>query len=263
MTAAPARPARLAFTLIELLVVVAVIALLLAITLSAMPAVRESSRRAACLSNLRQLGVATQAVLDEQRDLPRAESTHISGQSAAEAPKSMLAVFADHLESPAVFLCPSDPDVRAWPPLDASLPYEAFEGRDPVGHHSSYVYSPGGLMDLVETMAPIPVPANAPNGDALRESFIRRQVTKWYDRTPRAPVFSDPFSWDGDTATPSVPTRHAGGPVLTTSSPTQFGRMWGAQAVTIGGSAGWSDWHVSELLRDFLGLPPDSPEVLP
>ena len=49
---------RRGFTLIEVLVVVAIIALLLAVLMPSLAGAREQARAVACMSNMRQLGIA-------------------------------------------------------------------------------------------------------------------------------------------------------------------------------------------------------------
>ena len=57
------------FTLVELLVVISIIALLLAILMPSLSKAREQARRVVCLSNLKQLGLAMEMYLEDNREL--------------------------------------------------------------------------------------------------------------------------------------------------------------------------------------------------
>src|ERR1700728_25774 len=71
---------RRGFTLIELLVVIAIIAVLIALLLPAVQAAREAARRAQCVNNLKQIGLALHNYLSSINTFPPGRfNTHITG----------------------------------------------------------------------------------------------------------------------------------------------------------------------------------------
>ena len=63
---------RRGYTLVEILVVVGVVGILVGLALPAVQAAREASRRALCVNNLRQIGLAMHAYLARESVFPSA-----------------------------------------------------------------------------------------------------------------------------------------------------------------------------------------------
>src|SRR5579872_1572818 len=108
-------PKRKGFTLIELLVVIAIIAILAAILFPVFAKAREQARKVSCLSNMKQLGLATNMyVQDYDEKFPFGENWH------ADVPTTPTGVvdagyvcgnryqLKPYLKSEAIWLCPSD-----------------------------------------------------------------------------------------------------------------------------------------------------------
>lgn len=125
------------FSIIELLIVIGVIALLLAILLPTFGRVRETARRVTCMSNLRQLGQAATAYLQENggsfpTSSPRSPNAlrtsdwiywRSSAVYTADVQRSPLAKYAGSTSFASLLRCPSD-DARRTNMWGADPPYE-------------------------------------------------------------------------------------------------------------------------------------------
>ena len=125
---------RRAFTLIELMIVIVIIAILAALLFPAFSSARESSRRASCISNLHQIGIAVQMYRLEEREFPTSlavllpastRATSLSALDNSSGPGGNVATPATSIDSNN---CGTDPATSTCPNVSATGYFKALDG---------------------------------------------------------------------------------------------------------------------------------------
>jgi prepilin-type N-terminal cleavage/methylation domain-containing protein/prepilin-type processing-associated H-X9-DG protein len=167
----PARPSYpRGFTLIELLVVIAVVAILAALLLPALAAAKEQSKVTACLSNLRQIGIAIRAYADDNSgNIPYGPVSPpflnpYDFYPSTGAPTSLISLASGAPVGLGLMLqgtLASQPKVLFCPGSDQPLNEDAELARVGVGQaQSSYYYRHAGNTNLFNTQGGPFVPNN-------------------------------------------------------------------------------------------------------
>ncbi|MGI5818218.1 MAG: prepilin-type N-terminal cleavage/methylation domain-containing protein [Armatimonadota bacterium] len=140
------------FTLIELLVVIAIIAILAAILFPVFARAREKARQSSCLSNVRQLGLATLMYAgDHDEVLPVA----IGGLPDWSQFWSTVELLQPYVRNTQISVCPSDPV--------GAVNFTSFTGLGRysyVWNRAAFAYMvPGMPSGTVRSLASIPWPS--------------------------------------------------------------------------------------------------------
>jgi prepilin-type N-terminal cleavage/methylation domain-containing protein len=141
------------FTLVELLVAIAVIGILAALLLPALSRAKAAARRTACISNLRQINLATSMYADDHADAIRAVTKE---EALYFTYKESIQPYLSRNGSPTnepVFVCPAD-DFNCDDPVLKDILFEKVGGtgfhRQEFSHYSSFFFN-GMAPDKPET----------------------------------------------------------------------------------------------------------------
>ena len=170
------RSTRRGFTLIELLVVIAIIAILAAILFPVFARARESARKTSCLSNLKQLGLASHMYAQDWDELFPVDA-HICNPHPV-----LVGQLMPYMKNVQILYCPSAPRV----PVSYIQPTDANKAAGNIGY---YYYSYDQVPNTVS-------PKGGTNYSTwISWSFIPNAVGQNYPRIMSEQWDSDYWLW--------------------------------------------------------------------
>ncbi|HOX40153.1 MAG TPA: type II secretion system protein [Candidatus Brocadiia bacterium] len=172
------RKALAGFTLIELLVVIAIISILAGILTPVLQRARQSAWKAACLSNLKQIGISFQAYAiennnmlppeiqnrpdlinkdeddeDDDGDPPDPPDPPDDEEEEVFYPPSLPEALAEYIQNNQIFECKADDYERVVEPFETNPKIKAMEGMNLFEcAGSSYEYNPMIMMHYRRTL---------------------------------------------------------------------------------------------------------------